>query len=322
MNDGQVVVGIDVSKARLDVAVRGATLDLRAVANDSEGHTALGEVLRPYRPRLIVLEASGGYEAAAVCALQSAGLRVAVVNPRQARDFAKSMGRLAKTDRIDAESLAEFANVLVQRADVERFVQPLAAAEQQALGALGDRRQQLLRMLQAEQQRRALALAVVRPSHDAIIAAIRAQLSDVETQMGAHVRQHFAALDDLLRSARGIGPITSAALIAELPELGRLNRRAIAALVGVAPFADDSGNRHGRRRIRGGRFQLRRVLYMATLSATRHNAVIACFYARLCAAGKPRKVALIAAARKLLTILNALVRTRQPWSDTLHALDA
>jgi transposase len=280
------------------------------------------EVLRPHQPRLIVLEASGGYEAAAVCALQSAGLRVAVVNPRQARDFAKSMGRLAKTDRIDAATLADFANVLVQRTDVDRFVRPLPAAEQQAIGALGDRRHQLLSMLQAEQQRRALALAVVRSSHDAIIAAIRAQLSDVETQMGAHVRQHFAALDDLLRSARGIGPITSAALIAELPELGRLNRRAIASLVGVAPFADDSGNRHGRRRIQGGRFQLRRVLYMATLSATRYNAVIARFYARLCAAGKPRKVALIAAARKLLTILNALVRTQQPWSDALHALDA
>jgi transposase len=281
MRDDPVVIGIDVSKARLDLGVRGATLELRAVDNDRVGHVALVAALRPLCPALIVLEASGGYEAAAVCALQSAGLRVALVNPRQARDFAKSMGRLAKTDRIDAESLADLASVLVQRADVDRFVRPLVAAEQQALGALGDRRQQLVSMLLAEQQRRALALPVVRSSHEAIIAALRAQLSDVETQMGAHVRQHFAAIDELLRSARDIGPITSAALIAELPELGRLNRRAIAALVGVAPIARDSGTHHGRRRIQGGRFRLRRVLYMATLAATRHYAVIASYYTRL-----------------------------------------
>jgi transposase len=318
MQEDLVVIGIDVAKARLDLAVRGAPLALRVVDNDAAGHRALVEALRPLGPRLVVLEASGGYEAAAVCALQSAGLRVAVVNPRQARDFARSMGRLAKTDRIDAASLADLANVLAHRADVERFVRPLVAAEQQALAALGDRRQQLLSMLLAEQQRRPLALPVVRGSHDALIAALRAQLGDVETQMAKHVREHFAALDALLQSARGIGPITSAALIAELPELGRLNRRAIAALVGVAPIAHDSGTHHGRRRIQGGRFRLRRVLYMATLAATRYNAVIAGFYARLCAAGKPRKVALIAAARKLLTILNALVRTRQPWSDALH----
>jgi len=268
MQDG-VVVGIDVAKAHLDVAVRGETLGVRRFDNDSAGHAALLAALQESRPALVVLEATGGYEAAAVCALQSAGLRVGVVNPRQARDFAKSMGRLAKTDRIDAQSLAELAGVLVQRADVDRFVRPLIPAEQQALGALGDRRQQLLGMLLAERQRRTLALPVVRASHDTLIAALQAQLDDVEGQMTAHVAEHFAETDALLQSARGIGPVSSAALIAELPELGRLNRRAIAALVGVAPLARDSGTQRGRRRIQGGRFRLRRVLYMATLTATR-----------------------------------------------------
>ncbi len=315
MQEEAVVVGIDVAKARLDVVVRGATVAIREVRNDGDGHAALVAALQPVCPVLVVLEATGGYEAAAACALQSAGLRVAVINPRQARDFAKSMGRLAKTDRVDAQSLAELAGVLVQRADVDRFVRPLVPAEQQALAALGDRRQQLVALLVAERQRRALALPLVRASHDAIIAAVQAQLDDVERQMAAHVREHFAGIDALLRSARGIGPVSSAALIAELPELGRLDRRAIAALVGVAPMARDSGTQRGRRRIQGGRFGLRRVLYMATLTATRHNPVIAGFYQRLCTAGKPRKVALVAAMRKLLTILNALVRTRRPWSD-------
>jgi transposase len=318
MQEDAVVVGIDVAKARLDVVVRGAPVALRAVDNDSAGHAGLVAALTAVRPVLVVLEATGGYEAAVVCALQSAGMRVAVVNPRQARDFAKSMGRLAKTDRVDAQSLAELAGVLMQRADVDRFVRPLVSAEQQALAALGDRRQQLVSMLLAERQRRALALPLVRASHDAIIAAVQAQLDDVEHQMAAHVREHFAGIDALLRSARGIGPVSSAALIAELPELGRLDRRAIAALVGVAPMARDSGTQRGRRRIQGGRFALRRILYMATLTATRHNPVIARFYQRLCAAGKPPKVAVIAAMRKLLTILNALVRTRRPWSDVPH----
>jgi transposase len=318
MGERAPVAGIDVAKARLDVVAVGMRDVPQQVPNDAAGHAALGEALRAQGACLVVLEASGGYETAAVCALQSVGLRVAVLNPRQARDFAKAMGRLAKTDRVDARSLAELASVLAARPDVDRFVRPLRDTEQQTLAAMGTRRQQLLGMLLAERQRRALAMPIVQASIDAMIAAITAQLSDVERQMATHVQEHFRALDDLLRSARGIGPIRSATLIAELPELGRLDRRAIAALVGVAPMARDSGTQHGRRRIAGGRFGLRRVLYMATLTATRHNPAIAAFYRRLCAAGTPHKVALVAAMRKLLTILNAMVRTRRPWADAAH----
>jgi transposase len=315
MGERTVVVGIDVAKGHLDVAVVGAEGIVRRVSNEADGHAALGAALVPLGVMLVVLEATGGYETAAVCALQSVGLRVAVVNPRQARDFAKAMGRLAKTDQVDAQSLAELAAVLVQRDDVARFIRPVADAEQQALAAMGARRQQLLSMLLAERQRRAVALPLVHPSIDAILAALTAQLTDVEREMADHVQTHFAATDALLRSTRGIGPVSSATLIAELPELGRLNRRAIAALVGVAPMARESGTHQGRRRIQGGRFGLRRVLYMATLSAARHNPVIARFYQRLRAAGKPPKVALIAAMRKLLTILNAMLRARRPWSE-------
>ena len=264
------------------------------------------------------MEATGGYEAALACALQAAGLAVAVVNPKQARDFAKSMGRLAKTDRIDARTLAELAGVLARRDDLARFIRPLADIQQQQLAALVTRRRQLLTMLGAEHQRLQLAVPMVRPSIEAMIQAIRAQLDDLEAQMIAHVREHFADLDALLQSTRGIGPIASATLIAELPELGRLNRREIAALVGVAPIANESGTSRGRRRVQGGRFEIRRVLYMATLTAARRNPVIKAFYQRLIAAGKLPKVALVACMRKLLTILNAMVRTNKPWDNSLH----
>jgi transposase len=264
------------------------------------------------------MEATGGYEAALACALQAAGLAVAVVNPKHARDFAKSMGRLARTDRIDARTLAELAGVLARREDLARFIRPLADLQQQQLAALVTRRRQLLTMLGAEHQRLQLAVPMVRPSIEAMIQAIRAQLDDLEAQMIAHVREHFANLDALLQSTRGTGPITSATLIAELPELGRLNRREIAALVGVAPIANDSGTSRGRRRLQGGRFEIRRVLYMATLTAARRNPVIKAFYQRLITAGKLPKVALVACMRKLLTTLNAMVRSNKPWDNSLH----
>jgi len=313
-----VVVGIDVAKAQVDVAVLGATLDAQRFGNEAEGHTALAAALAPLGVALVVMEATGGYEAALACALQAAGLAVAVVNPKQARDFAKSMGKLAKTDRIDARVLAEFAAVLVRRDDLAHFIRPLAPSEQRALAALVTRRRQLLTMLLGERQRLQLAMALVRPSIEAMIAAIRAQLDDVEAQMATHVREHFAELDQLLQSASGIGPVASATILAELPELGRLNRREIAALVGVAPTANDSGTSRGRRHVQGGRFEIRRVLYMATLSATRHNPSIKAFHDRLLAAGKFPKVALVACMRKLLTMLNAMVRHNKPWDQSLH----
>jgi transposase len=313
-----VVVGIDVAKAQVDVSVLGAKLEAQRFDNEAEGHSALAAALAPLGVALVVMEATGGYEAALACALQAAGLAVAIVNPKQARDFAKSMGKLAKTDRIDARMLAEFAAVLVRRDDLAHFIRPLANSEQQALAALVTRRRQLLTMLLGERQRLPLAMALVRPSIEAMIAAIRAQLDDVEAQMVAHVHEHFAELDQLLQSASGIGPVASATILAELPELGRLNRREIATLVGVAPMAYDSGTCRGRRRVQGGRFEIRRVLYMATLSAARHNPSIKAFYDRLLTAGKFPKVALVACMRKLLTMLNAMVRHNKPWDQSLH----
>lgn len=318
MSASSVVVGIDVAKAHVDVSVLGAQLDAQRFDNEAEAHSALAAALKPLDVALVVMEATGGYEAALACALQATGLPVAVVNPRQARDFAKSMGRLAKTDAIDARMLAEYASVLLRRDDLAKLLRPLADPDQQALAAMVTRRRQLLTMLLSERQRLQLAIAVVRPSIEAMIEAIRRQLDDVEAQMVTHVQTHFQELDKLLRSASGIGPVASATLIAELPELGKLNRREIAALVGVAPMANDSGTSRGRRRVQGGRFEIRRVLYMAALTAARYNPAIKAFYNRLKTAGKLPKVALVACMRKLLTMLNAMVRTNKPWDSSLH----
>ena len=314
-----VTVGIDVAKAHVDVCVLGVASGVQRFANDADGHSALTAALLPLGAGLVVMEATGGYEAALACALQASGLPVAVLNPRQARDFARSMGRLAKTDAVDARMLAEMAAVLVHREDLARFVRPVADECQQWLAALVTRRRQLLAMLGSERQRLQITPRKLHPSIEAIIAAIKAQLDDLEAQMMDHVREHFSGLDGLLQSTSGIGPVASATLIAQLPELGRLNRREIAALVGVAPMSNDSGNRKGRRRVQGGRFEIRRVLYMATLTAARYNPVIRAFYERLKAAGKLPKVALVACMRKLLTMLNAMVRTGKPWDASLHS---
>lgn len=313
-----VTVGIDVAKAHVDVCVLGVASGVQRFANDADGHSALAAALLPLGAGLVVMEATGGYEAALACALQASGLPVAVLNPRQARDFARSMGRLAKTDAVDARMLAEMAAVLVHREDLARFVRPVADECQQWLAALVTRRRQLLAMLGSERQRLQITPRKLHPSIEAIIAAIKAQLDDLEAQMMDHVREHFSGLDGLQQSTSGIGPVASATLIAQLPELGRLNRREIAALVGVAPMSNDSGNRKGRRRVQGGRFEIRRVLYMATLTAARYNPVIRAFYERLKAAGKLPKVALVACMRKLLTMLNAMVRTGKPWDASLH----
>jgi transposase len=316
MSAASAVVGIDVAKAHVDVVVLGAELGAQRFENEAEGHSALAALLKPLGVALVVMEATGGYEAALVCALQAAGLPVAVVNPKQARDFARSMGQLAKTDRIDARMLAELASVLARRDDLAHFIQPLPDAHQQWLAALVTRRRQLQGMMNSERQRLQITPPKLCSSIEAIIAAIKVQLDDIEGQMVAHVREHFADLEGLLRSASGIGPIASATLIAELPELGRLNRRQIAALVGVAPIAKDSGTRRGPRRVQGGRFEVRRVLYMAALVATRRNPLIRAFYQRLIAAGKRPKVALVACMRKLLTALNAMVRTNSHWNNS------
>lgn len=314
----QIVIGIDVAKQTFDAAI-GLGGSIETFANDDGGHDGLLAKLVGSVVDLIVMEATGGLERDLACALQAAGFAVAVVNPRQARNFAKAMGYLAKTDRIDAKALAELAHVLSRHPERERFVSALPTPEQQTLQALVARRRQLVAMRVAEQQRLSLSHAAARKSIEAMIEAIRVQLDEVETHLARHIGTHHAELAQQLASVRGIGPATSASLIAEVPELGRLSRREISALVGVAPFNRDSGQMRGKRAIFGGRGQVRRGLYMAALVAIRFNAVIKRFYDRLVAAGKPKKVAIVACMRKLLTILNAMVRTGKSWDDSLHA---
>jgi len=310
--------GIDVAKDTVDLAL-GASENVESFANDPGGHEAIVKGLLEHKAELVVLEASGGYEFALACALQAAGVAVALINPRQARDFAKAMGYLAKTDAIDARMLAQLAQVIALHPQRDRFVKVLADAEQQRLQALVMRRSQLVAMLTAERQRLATSHAAARKSVEELIGAIRKQLQEIEAQLASHIERHHADLAALLQSARGVGAATTVTLIAELPELGTLDRRQIAALVGVAPFNRDSGKMRGKRMISGGRAQVRSSLYMATLVATRFNPVIAVFYQRLLAAGKPKKLALVACMRKLLTILNAMVRSGKPWDESLHA---
>jgi len=267
---------------------------------------------------LVVMEATGGLERDLACTLDASGFAVAIINPRQARSFARAMGYLAKTDRIDAKALAELAQVISRHAERERFITPLPSPDQQALQALVARRRQLVAMHVAEHQRLSVCHAAAQKSIEAIILAIRAQIDDVEAELARHIQTHHADLAKRLESVRGVGPATVASLIADLPELGHLSRRQISALVGVAPFNRDSGQMRGKRAVFGGRGQIRRHLYMAALAAIRFNEVIKCFYNRLVAVGKPKKVAIVACMRKLLTILNAMVRTGKSWDSSYH----
>jgi len=311
-----MLVGIDVAKAELVVGTR-PTAERWTVANDERGVRTLVERLTRDAPALIVLEATGGYEWLVVGALAAAGLPVVVVNPRQVRDFARATGQLAKTDRIDADVLALFAE------RVRPDVRPLKGEAAQELDALLARRRQLLDMLQAEKNRLGQVFgkghARVRKSLKAHVAYLERELRIADSDLGTMVRQSPAwrERDDLLQSVPGVGPVLSRTLLADLPELGRLSRREIAKLVGIAPLSRDSGTLRGRRFIQGGRASVRAVLYMAALVATKRNAVIRAFYQRLLAAGKPKKLALVACMRKLLTILNVMVRTHERWRATL-----
>ncbi len=283
-NETPLTVGVDVAKATLEVAFSDASAAL-APANDEAGHAALLAHLAALRERgrtigLIVLEATGGLEMDVATALQLAGWPVVIVNPRQSRDFARAMGYLAKTDRIDARVLAHVGQTLMQRADLHKLIKPLPSEQQRLLQALVTRRRQLLAMHIAEQQRAELA----------------------------------ARLDEV----KGVGKATISTLLAEVPELGELNGREVSTLVGLAPINRDSGEMRGKRTIFGGRPQVRKVLFMAALVATRWNPVIKVFYDRLLAAGKPKKLAITACARKLLTILNAMARSGKPFNAALH----
>jgi transposase len=301
-------VGIDVAKAHLDVALRPAGTHER-LANDEEGIAHLVAHLADAGPTLIVLEATGGLELPVTAALAAAGLAVAVVNPRQVRDFAKAIGQLAKTDALDAHLLARFAEV------VRPTPRPLPDADARALAALLTRRRQVMAMLVAEQQRLLTTVAPLRPRVEAHIAWLRQERDDLDRELRQWIRRSPAwrEEDDLLQSVPGVGPVLATTLSAELPELGHLDRKQIATLVGVAPLNCESGILRGRRIIWGGRAQVRAALWMGTLVATRHNPVIRSFYGRLLAAGKPKKLALTACMHKLLTILNALLRHRTRW---------
>lgn len=306
-----VIVGIDVSKKRLDGHVH-QTAERFAFDNQPAGHRQLIEKLKPLSPKLIVFEATGGFEAPAVAALSLAGLPVVVVNPRQVRDYAKATGRLAKTDALDAQIIAAFGEA------VKPEIRPIADETARELEALIDRRRQIIEMITAEQNRMIHATVTVQRDLREHIAWLKKRLKGVDDELEAVIQASpvWREKENLLRSVPGIGAVVAHTLLAELPELGRLNRRKIAALVGVAPLNRDSGTMRGRRAIWGGRRQLRSTLYMAALVATRHNPAIRAFYQRLRASGKKAKVALTACIRKLLTILNSMVRTSQPWRES------
>jgi transposase len=306
------VVGIDVSKDWLDVAMDGESL---RVANEADGIIELTARLRAGVVQLVVMEATGGYETQAATAVAGAGLRLAVVNPRQVRDFAKATGRLAKNDRIDARVIAAFGVA------VEPQIASLPDEQMRELQGLIARRSQLVGMRVQESNRLAQNQGALRQQIKAHIGWLDKAIAEVNTDLTARLRTSPAwrEKDELYRSMKGVGPITSGTLMAALPELGTLDRRAIAALVGVAPFNRDSGTLRGRRVIWGGRAQVRHVLYMAATTAIRRNPVIKDFYERLVARGKPHKVAIVACMRKMVTILNAMARNNTPWTPALKS---
>ncbi len=309
MQEVQLFVGIDVFQEGLDVAVR-PTGEVWQVSHDSQGIGEVVEHLEKLMPQLVVLEATGGVEMTLAGELVASGLPVAVVNPRQVRDFARAAGKLAKTDALDARVLAHFAEAM------RPATRPLPDAGTQEMAALVARRRQLVEMITAEKNRLRTAARRIRPKVEEHIRWLEENLADLDRDLGDLIRSSpiWRDKDELLRSTPGVGPVLSMTLLSDLPELGALNRGEIAALVGAAPFNRDSGTLRGKRKVWGGRAQVRAALYMAALVATRFNPVLRAFYHRLCGAGKPKKVALTACMRKLLTILNLMVRQNRHWN--------
>ena len=305
----KIYVGIDVSKDTLDVAVHGDKQHW-SFPNNEAGINKIVAKLKGLNPELVVLEATGGFEFSLAAELVAAKIPTAVVNPRQIRDFAKSVGMLAKTDILDARIIARFA------ATVQPTPHQIPDIEAQELGAITARRRQIVNMITAEKNRLSTAVKTVKPRIRAHINWLEKELDEINKNMKQKVKDSPAwqAKDDLLQSVPGVGPNLSTTILAELPELGTLNRKQIAALVGVAPLNRDSGTLRGKRTIWGGRATVRTALYMAALSAKRHNPVIRRFYERLLATGKAKKVALTACMHKLLTILNAMLKYHTSWN--------
>jgi transposase len=308
--DATVVVGIDVSKDRLDVHVRpgGAAF---FVKRDGEGIAGLIETLAPLNPAAVAVEATGGFETVVAAGLAGAGLPVVVVNPAQVRAFANALGKRAKTDPIDAAMIAHFVEA------TKPAIRPLPDEETQLLADLVARRRQIVAMIGAERQRQKRAPARIAKSIVRLVKALEKELAGLDGDIDDVVRGSPAWRDkeDLLASVPGVGPVIARTAIAELPELGTLDRRQIAALVGLAPWTRQSGQWRGKSFIGGGRASVRAALFMGAMVAIRHNPVLKAFRDRLVAAGKPKLVALIATARKLVTILNAIIRDKQPWRE-------
>lgn len=304
-----VIVGIDVSKTKVDVAVAGNG-SVREWDNDEQGHLVLSDWLSEQGVELVVMEASGGIEAALVSELVEQSIPVAVVNPTRVRAFARAEGQLAKTDRIDAQVIARFGAMMKPRAKAIRDQAQLALSQQVT------RRRQMVQIVTAEKNRAQTALGAMKEQIERHIAWLQSEIEQLEDEINQAiiVDPLWRVTAERLQSTPGVGVITSATLVAELPELGQLNRQKITALVGLAPFNHDSGKHRGRRRIFGGRASVRTVLYMAALSAIRCNPIIRSFYQRLIAKGKVKKVAITACMRKLLVILNTMVKTGQAWN--------
>jgi transposase len=308
----ETFIGIDVSKARLDIAVHEPAASWQ-VENTEDGIARLRQRLQELQPNLIVLEATGGFELRLVAELAAAHLPVVVTNPRRVRNFARATGKLAKTDKLDAHMLAHFAAALRP----EPRLLPSADAEQ--LTALLTRRRQIVDMLTVEKNRLHSVRPTMRADVEEHVTWLCEKLAKLDAELDQFVQGSplWRAKDELLQSTPGIGRVTASTMVALLPELGTLNRQEIAALVGLAPVNKDSGTKRGKRRIFGGRAPVRSVLYMAALSASKHNPVIKKFYQHLLAQGKEKKVALTACMRKLLVILNAMLRTQQPWRSDM-----
>ncbi|EJZ1609514.1 IS110 family transposase [Salmonella enterica] len=315
----KTTVAFDVCKAALDVHIR---VDGKAfqVPNTYEGFDQIALVLADYDVSLVLMESTGGYEDAAACNFQSLGYDVAVINPRHGRNFAMAMGKFAKTDRIDAAILADFAAVIDSRPDRARFIKPPTDEERKFLSQMVARRRQVVDLLSTEKQRLSHADDYAKQSINKVVAFIESQLDEINKDVSFYLKKNYSGLSKMLSEIPGIGELSVGLLVGDVPELGQIGNRQLSAVIGVAPFNHDSGKMRGKRCISGGRQNVRNVLFMGVMSATRYNPVIKAFYDRLINKGKPKRVAYIACVHKLLRIINAMVRDGTSFNPDLHAV--